>query len=136
MQINELSLIIYTYRCDLEKQEKLDGSYTQRRKPYEGGDRGTDDMKKTKGKETIGERQKTGKSGEYGSQEPASRQNTNDDIYHRMLTFSAVSFIFCLDFLFVTLFRFIIVFSSFFSCLGKSGISKRFLLTIILSHTL
>ena len=54
MQINELSLIIYTYRCDLEKQEKLDGSYTQRRKPYEGGDRGSDDRKKTKGKETIG----------------------------------------------------------------------------------
>src|SRR6218665_3976308 len=40
--------------CNLEKEEKLDWSYTQRRKPSEGGDRGSDDRKKTKGKETIG----------------------------------------------------------------------------------
>src|SRR6218665_128598 len=43
-----------SYGCDLEKEEKLDWSYTQRRKPSEGGDRGSDDRKKTKGKETIG----------------------------------------------------------------------------------
>src|SRR6218665_3206331 len=30
------------------------GHNTQRRKPSEGGDRGSDDRKKTKGKETIG----------------------------------------------------------------------------------
>jgi len=29
-------------------------SYTQKRKPAEGGDRGSDDRKKIKGKETIG----------------------------------------------------------------------------------
>src|SRR6218665_333091 len=43
-----------SYGCDLEEEEKLDWSYTQRRKPSEGGDRGSDDRKKTKGKETIG----------------------------------------------------------------------------------
>ena len=43
-----------SYGCDLVKEEKLDWSYTQRRKPSEGGDRGSDDRKKTKGKETIG----------------------------------------------------------------------------------
>src|SRR6218665_951547 len=43
-----------SYGCDLEKEEKLDWSYTQRRKPSEGGDRGSDDLEKTKGKETIG----------------------------------------------------------------------------------
>src|SRR6218665_2255767 len=43
-----------SYRCDLEKEEKLDWSYTHRRKPSDGGDRGSDDRKKTKGKETIG----------------------------------------------------------------------------------
>src|SRR6218665_3565049 len=43
-----------SYGCDLEKEEKLDWSYTQRRKPSEGGDRGLDDRKKTEGKETIG----------------------------------------------------------------------------------
>src|SRR6218665_3837896 len=43
-----------SYGCDLEKEEKLDWSYTQRRKPSEVGDRGSDDRKKTKGKETIG----------------------------------------------------------------------------------
>ena len=32
----------------------MDRSYTQRRKPTEGGDRGSDDGKKTKGKKTIG----------------------------------------------------------------------------------
>jgi len=32
----------------------LDWSYTQRRKPAEGGDRGSDDRKKTRGEETIG----------------------------------------------------------------------------------
>ena len=32
----------------------MDWSYTQRRKPSEGGDKGSDDRKKTKGKETIG----------------------------------------------------------------------------------
>ena len=38
------------------KEEKLDWSCrpTQRRKPSEGGDRGSDDRKKSKGKETIG----------------------------------------------------------------------------------
>jgi len=40
-------------RCDLEKEENLDRSYTQRRKTAEGGDRVSDDRKKTKGKETI-----------------------------------------------------------------------------------
>jgi len=39
--------------CDLEKEEKLDWSY-QRWKPAKGGDRGSDDRKKTKGKKTIG----------------------------------------------------------------------------------
>src|SRR6218665_1210965 len=43
-----------SYGCDLENEEKLDWSYTQRRKSSEGGDRGSDDGKKTKGKETIG----------------------------------------------------------------------------------
>src|SRR6218665_2274375 len=43
-----------SYGCDLEKEEKLDWSYTQRQKPSEGGDRGSDDRKKTTGKETIG----------------------------------------------------------------------------------
>src|SRR6218665_788906 len=43
-----------SYGCDLEKKEKLDWSYIQRRKPSEGGDTGSDDRKKTKGKETIG----------------------------------------------------------------------------------
>ena len=33
----------------LEKEEKLDRSYTQRRKPAEGGDRGSDDSKKDHG---------------------------------------------------------------------------------------
>ena len=32
----------------------MDWSYTHRRKPSERGDRGSDDRKKTKGKETIG----------------------------------------------------------------------------------
>ena len=32
----------------------MDWSYTQRRKPAEGGDRGSDDRKKTRGEETIG----------------------------------------------------------------------------------
>src|SRR6218665_2245819 len=36
------------------RKKKMDWSYTQRRKPSEGGDRGSDDRKKTKGKETIG----------------------------------------------------------------------------------
>ena len=34
--------------------EKLDRPYTQRWKPAKGGDRGSDDRKKTKGKKTIG----------------------------------------------------------------------------------
>jgi len=32
----------------------MDRSYTERRKPAEGGYRGSDDRKNTKGKETIG----------------------------------------------------------------------------------
>src|SRR6218665_3940553 len=43
-----------SYGCDLQKEEKLDRSYTQRRKPAEEGDRGSDDRQETKGKETIG----------------------------------------------------------------------------------
>ena len=43
-----------TYGFDLEQVEKLDQSYTQRRKPAMGGDRGSDDSKKTKGKQTVG----------------------------------------------------------------------------------
>src|SRR6218665_1175445 len=38
----------------MEKEETLHWSYTQRRKPSEGGDRESDVRKKTKGKETIG----------------------------------------------------------------------------------
>ena len=36
------------------KKNWINWSQTQRRKPSEGGDRGSDDRKKTKGKETIG----------------------------------------------------------------------------------
>src|SRR6218665_879785 len=39
---------------NMAKQIKMDWLYSQRRKPCEGGDRGSDDSKKTKGKETIG----------------------------------------------------------------------------------
>ena len=42
------------YEFDLEKEEKLDRLYTQRRKPAKGGYRVSDDRKKTKRKETIG----------------------------------------------------------------------------------
>ena len=38
-----------SFGCDLEKEEKLDWSYTQRRKPSEVGDRGSDDRKKIQG---------------------------------------------------------------------------------------
>ena len=44
----------YRKKGDLEKKDKLYRSYTQRRKPAEGGDRESYDRKKTKGKETIG----------------------------------------------------------------------------------
>jgi len=40
--------------CDLEKEEELDRSYAQKRTPVEVGYRGSDDRKKTEGKETIG----------------------------------------------------------------------------------
>src|SRR6218665_1047760 len=43
-----------SYGGNLGKEEKLDRSYTQRRKPAEGGDKGSDDRKKTKGRETTG----------------------------------------------------------------------------------
>ena len=43
-----------SYGCDLWKEEKLDRSYTQRWKPDEESDRGSDDRKRTKGKEMIG----------------------------------------------------------------------------------
>jgi len=38
----------------IRKKEKLNHSYNQRWKPAMGSDRGSDDRKKTKGKETIG----------------------------------------------------------------------------------
>ena len=43
-----------SYGFDLEKEEKLDRSYIQKRKPADGGDRGSDDRKKSKGKKTNG----------------------------------------------------------------------------------
>jgi len=43
-----------SYGFNLEKEEILDQSYTQRWKPAKEGDIGSDDRKKTKGKKTIG----------------------------------------------------------------------------------
>ena len=43
-----------SYGFDLKKEETLDWSHTQRRKPAEGVDRGSGDRKKTQGKEKIG----------------------------------------------------------------------------------
>ena len=43
-----------SYGDDLEKEETLDRSYTQRRKPAEGGNRGSVGRKMIKGKEMIG----------------------------------------------------------------------------------
>jgi len=40
--------------CDLEKEEKLDWPNTQKWKPAKGGDRGSDDKKKTKGRKRLG----------------------------------------------------------------------------------
>ena len=70
----------------------MDRSYTQRRKPAEGGDRGSDDRKKTKGKETngyaervseriviCGTEEKGGKQKRVGNMEAKNLPNTNDD---------------------------------------------------------